>query len=493
MISRRNLLRGMGLAVGAPALAGCGSPYGLLAGAPPPPPATIRGSAVDFQRLNRLTYGPRHTDRARVADSGIHGWLEAQLAPATIDDTRCDLRLRPLDSLRLDAATLFDLYGDKLFDERDTLSLPTELRQGTLLRQIYSERQLYEVMVEFWSDHFHISVEKGECFYLKTVDDRAVIRPHALGNFRDLLWASVHSPAMLIYLDNQANEQGRPNENYARELLELHTLGVDGGYTQRDVMELARCLTGWSVKEHFWRGEFTFRPEVHDLGPKRVLGVDVAPSGQAEAEQVVELLARHERTAHVIAHKLARRFLGDDPPPPLVQAAARAFQQSNGEIKALLQVLLFDGLAQMTVLPPKFKRPVNFVTAALRQTQAETDGGAAIHAYLLRMGQLPFAWPTPDGFPDRNADWMTNLLPRWQFALALVRNEVPGTSVDLMATIAADSAVAAQLARLSDLLLGGPLPAATSAALLQSIQTADVDQTALCAATLLASPHFQWR
>ncbi|MCE7985271.1 MAG: DUF1800 domain-containing protein [Caldilinea sp. CFX5] len=490
---RRTFLKLLGLAAGAQALAGCGSLYGQLAGLPPAPPPDLPGTAVEFQLLNRLTYGPRHTDRAQLADMGMPAWVEEQLAPDLLDDGPCDLRLRPLDSVTLDAASLFDLYGDRIFDDKDTDQAPTELRQATLLRQVYSRRQLYELLVEFWSDHFNISVEKGDCFYLKTVDDREVIRRHALDNFRDLLWASVHSPAMLVYLDNQANEKSHPNENYARELLELHSLGVDGGYSQTDVMELARCLTGWSVKERFWRGEFTFRADLHDEGHKRVLGMAIAPSGQSEAEQVVERLATHESTARFLVHKLARRFLGDAPPAALLQTATQAFQQTQGDIKAVLRVLLLDGLTARQPLPPKFKRPVNFVASALRQTHAETDGGAAIHAYLQRMGQLPFAWPTPDGFPDRDADWMANLLPRWQFALALVRNEIPGATVDLAALTAGHSTLPALIDRLSELFLGAPLPPPANAALQQSLAAATAEPATLLAASLLAAPAFQWR
>jgi len=204
------------------------------------------------------------------------------------------------------SATELADWSEGLFDDVDKQSVPRELARATLIRQVYSRRQLYEVMVEFWTDHFNISVEKGDCWFLKTVDDRSVIRPHALGKFRDLLWASAHSPAMLVYLDNQVNYKGAPNEHYARELMELHTLGVHGGYTQQDVQDLARCLTGWSVKEAFWRGDFTFNAGQHDPEAKTVLGLTISPDGQGEAERVVEMLAAHASTARFIATKLGR-------------------------------------------------------------------------------------------------------------------------------------------------------------------------------------------
>lgn len=491
--SRRTFLKLMGLVAGSTTLAGCNSIYGQIAGSSPPPTLELTGSSAEFQLLNRLTYGPRHTDRAHIAGIGVQAWIEEQLAPAAIDDSQCELRLRPFDSLTLDPAALFDMYGDGLFDEQDRESAPAELRQATILRQVYSQRQLFEVMVEFWSDHFNISVQKGDCFYLKTIDDREVIRTHALGNFRDLLWASAHSPAMLIYLDNQVNEKSHPNENYARELMELHTLGVDGGYTQNDVMELARCLTGWSVKERFWRGQFTFRPEMHDDGHKEVMGLQIAPSGQAEAELVVEMLASHEHTARFITRKLAHRFLGDDPPADVVQSATDTFRRTGGDIKSVIRVLLLDGLAPRQKQLPKFKRPVNFVVSALRQSHAETNVGAAIHAYLVRMGQSPFDWPTPDGYPDSNIDWMNNLLPRWQFALSLVRNELPGTLVDVEMLLGDALTLPRQISRLSELFLGSSIPPDKSELLLQSLAQAGDEIHIILAAGLLASPAFQWR
>ncbi len=173
------------------------------------------------------------------------------------------LRVRRFDTLVMDNSIIFGVQEE---------NVRRELQQAALLRAIYSRRQLYEVMVDFWSDHFSISTLKGDCAWLKTIDDREVIRPHALGNFGELLWASMHSPAMLHYLDNQENHAGGPNENYARELLELHTLGVTAGYTQRDVQEVARGLTGWTVDDHLFRGQFRFTPEQHDDGAKTVLG-----------------------------------------------------------------------------------------------------------------------------------------------------------------------------------------------------------------------------
>jgi uncharacterized protein (DUF1800 family) len=323
------------------------------------------------------------------------------------------------------------------------------------------------LIVEFWSDHFNIFVEKGNCFYLKTVDDRDVIRKNALGSFRDLVWASAHSPAMMVYLDNQANGKSHPNENYARELMELHALGVDGGYSQKDVMELARCLTGWNVKEHFWLGDFVFKDDLHDTGTKNVLGFAVQPSGVKEAEQVIEYLVTHPSAARFIATKLTRRFIADEPPQMIVKKATQTFLKTNGDIKSVLRVILLDGLP---LAQPKYKRPANFVLSALRVLNVETNG-AALHDHLLRMGQLYFNWPTPDGYPDHSKAWQGNLMPRWQFAFELIRNEIADTKHKLkdLLDVSSTGILQDDVNALTSLLLGAPLERLTRDELIDSV------------------------
>jgi hypothetical protein len=494
-LSRRAFLRLAGLVTASVAAAACAPVYSRLGGPAEPPPAEPWPAPPPpaLAGLNRLTFGPRLAERQRVAEIGLAGWIEEQLAPETLDDGPAGWRLRSFDTLRMSPDDLATL-SNRLFDDLDTTTVPNELRQATLVRQVYSRRQLYELLVEFWTDHFNISVEKGDCFFLKTIDDREVVRPHALGRFRDLLWASAHSPAMLVYLDNQVNGKDAPNENYAREVMELHTLGVNGGYTQTDVMELARALTGWTVKPNFWRGEFKFDPQQHDPGVKHVLGLRLEPGGQAEAEAVLEHLAVHPTTAQFIAAKLARRFLADEPAPAIVERAAAAFLKTGGDLKAVLRVLLLDGLAgPAPSAQPKFKRPAHFVVSALRALNAETNGGPMLQDYLQRMGQPYFAWPTPDGFPDRSAPWQGNLLPRWQFSLALARNEINGTAVALPEASASPLAL---LGGLSERLLGAALPPAAGAELLGALRAAGAeneDLPSILTAGLLSAPAFQWR
>lgn len=507
-MNRRRFLQLAGLVAGSAALAACdnvnplGQPIArareYAAGLPSPLTPLPVGEGDGFAVLSRLTFGPRVEERQRAAEIGLPAWLEEQLVPEQIEDDGLRVLLGRFDTLTMKPHELH-AWSDKLFDEEDRTTVPDELRQATLLRQIYSRRQLYEVMVDFWTDHFNISVEKGDCFYLKTVDDRDVIRPHALGNFRDLLWASAHSPAMLVYLDQHVSDKTHPNENYAREIMELHTLGVEGGYSQQDVMELARCFTGWTVKEHWWRGEFTFDPAKHDAGPKTVLGMKLAPSGQAEAEAVIEKLATHPSTARFIAGKLAHRFLGANASPEIIQRAAQTFLQTNGDIRSVLRVIVLDGLSPSPSgrggWGVRVKRPLHFITSALRQLSATTNSSLALHEYLARMGQRHFHWPTPDGYPDRDEAWLGNLQPRWQFALTLVNNEIDGTRLDLaglLTTLNAHSPeeMAGQFALL---LLGQSLPANERNALLAALKDAGDELPRVLVAGLLASPAFQWR
>ncbi len=493
-LSRRDFLKLASLVTASAALSSCAPAlaYRKLAGDLPTVPWTAL-PAADFLALNRITFGARVEERARFVEIGLQAYIEEQLDFETINDFACDLQLSTFKTLKMQANELEGI-SNQLFDGYDREKAPNELRQATFLRQLYSKRQLYEVMVEFWSDHFNIFMDKEKEFFLKTVDDREVIRKHALGNFRDLVWASAHSPAMMIYLDNQANEKSHPNENYARELMELHTLGVDGGYTQKDVMELARCLTGWNVKEHFWLGDFVFKEDLHDTGDKNILGLSIQPSGQAEAEQVIEMLVMHPSTAKFICTKLTRRFIADDPPTQLIEKAAQTFLDTNGDIKSALRVILLDGLP---LAQPKYKRPVNFLLSALRMLNVETDG-VALQEYLIRMGQLYFNWPTPDGYPDYSEAWQGNLMPRWQFAFALIRDELKDTKHNLNALLDVSSTGILQddIDSITSLLLGAPIDRFARNEIIDSVRAAgatEEETRQIIAASIIASPAFQWR
>ncbi len=491
-LSRRDFLKLGALVSASAALSSCAPVYRRIAGDLPAMP-WVPLHERDFIALQRLTFGPRVEERARFTEIGLQAWIEEQLTFESINDFDSDLLLAPFKTLKM-AANELEAISNDIFDNYKRDKVPNELRQATLMRQVYSKRQLYEVMVEFWNDHFNIYVEKGTCFYLKTVDDREVIRKHALGSFRDLVWASAHSPAMMIYLDNQANEKSAPNENYARELMELHTLGVDGGYTQQDVMELARCLTGWNVKEHFWLGDFVFKDDLHDTGTKNVLGLTIVNDGIKEAEQVIEMLVMHPNTARFICTKLARRFIADEPSHELVEKAAQTFLDTKGDIKSVLRVILIEGLPLAQL---KYKRPAHFALSALRMLNAQTDG-VAVHEHLMRMGQSYFNWPTPDGYPDNSTAWQGNLMPRWQFAFELIRGEVKGTKLGLkeLMDVASTGSLQDDVDSVASLLLGAPLAAIARDELVASVRSAgatEEETLQIVTAGLLASPAFQWR
>lgn len=373
--------------------------------------------------LNRATYGPRPGQIAEVERLGRERWLEQQLDYDNIRDTALDWRLRRYDTLQMKPRDLLS-FG------RDQWYVANELARATLIRAIFSERQLYEVMVGFWSDHFSIYHFKNDMeivVFLKTVDDREVIRRHALGKFGDLLRASAHSPAMLYYLDNTSNEQSHPNENYAREIMELHTLGVDGGYTERDIQEVARCFTGWTADE---RGEFTFKGEWHDLGAKTVLGHEIpARGGKEDGDRVLDILTNHPSTARFICTKLVRRFVADNPPTAIIEACVKTWNETEGDIRCILRTLFnhpdFDNA------PSKFKRPFEYVVSLLRATNANYDGDADLITRLEQMGQRPFAWVTPDGYPDEADIWANNIFSHWEFARDLAEGSIPGVEVDL--------------------------------------------------------------
>ena len=379
-----------------------------------------------FHLLSRAAYGPWPGDLEKVRTMGSEQWIEEQLNPESIDDTACDLRARRFETIWHEPGTCYE-YKKPVLRE--------EITRHTLLRALYSKRQLLEVMVGFWTDHLNINLEKGDCIYLKPSDDRLVIRAHALGKFKELIRASATSPAMLVYLDGKENQKKEPtdvpNENYARELLELHTLGVDGGYTQADVYEAARSLTGWRLRTGWRKGTVYFDPGLHDDGLKRVLGQFIpARGGMTDVDRLVEIACDHPATAHHIATKLVRRFVSDDPPDSLVKQLASVFTATGGDIKSLLRVV-FTSDEFKSAKGLKFKRPFQYIVSCLRALGADTHAHQPLIEYLQRMGQGPFQYPTPDGYPDRTAPWLGTLLWRWNFAFSAASNRLPTVNIPL--------------------------------------------------------------
>ncbi|HZQ05052.1 MAG TPA: DUF1800 domain-containing protein [Anaerolineae bacterium] len=524
-------------------------------------PADFAATDPAVLALNRIAFGPRPGDVERVQAMGIEAYIEQQLAPESLDDIHVDEMLRVFPSLTMDIPALIQNYavpfmksangkgknrmtaGGGLFGSPDDptqmggmpmmadyrLQGVLELVQATLLRQVYSERQLFELMVDFWTNHFNIYILKNQCRVLKTWDDREVIRKHALGKFRDLLMASAKSPAMLIFLDNVNNVKGVPQENYARELMELHTVGVDGGYTQSDVQNVARAFTGWSVEaprrsvlgpDYAEAGSFLFRPRQHDNDAKTVLGMNLpAGLGIRDGEQVLEMLAKHPKTAQHISSKLVQRFVDDVPPPALVARAADTFLKTDGDIRAVMSTILHSDEFK-TSFGKKVKRPLEFIASSLRALDASpTDvdlkkvalKGALgsklqtrkrqpdepIARTLRALGQVPFLWPAPNGYPDAAAAWVNtnNLLTRWNFSLALTSGRVLEFDAEL-APAAQGATPDALVNEWSEKILHRALPDADRAKLIEYVRgdnSPDNGRVANLVALLLASPHFQYR
>src|SRR6266542_2717845 len=313
-----------------------------------------------------------------------------------------------------------------------------ELQMSRVLRAVYSERQLQEVMVDFWTNHFNVFAGKGADRWLLTSYDRDTIRPNTLGKFYDLLLADAKSPAMLFYLDNvqsvspSAQQQPRGiNENYARELMELHTLGVDGGYTQKDVQEVARCFTGWTIVAprgggiaanailngrmtemlREYAGTFRFNARVHDDGEKIVLGQKIpAGGGMSDGLAVLNILAHHPSTARFIATKLVRHFVSDDPPPELVERVSQTFLKTDGDIREVLKAIFFSPeFNSAEAYRAKIKRPFELVVSAVRTLGADTNGGPQLHQWMARMGQPLYGFQTPNGYSDVAENWVNTV------------------------------------------------------------------------------------
>lgn len=383
----------------------------------------IEGDDEAGRMLARCGFGARPADR--VGFPGAAAWIEAQLAFASIDDTDCERRLRRFESLHVPAGEAFEFHDHVV---------RRELQARILLGAVHGARQLHESATEFWRDHFSLSIAKGECAWLATSFERDALRPHALGSFRELLRAVLLHPAMLWYLDGRLNraDSGAPNENHARELLELHTLGLGGGYTQRDVQAAAHSLSGWTSRGlgEQRKGSVAFDPARHDDGAKELLGDELAAGlGADEVERVVDRVAAHPSTARFLARKLCVRYVADDPPADVVEAVAVEFARCGGRIDAALRVL-FAHDAFRASRGAKLKRPLHYVASALRACACDADATPALLAYLDRLGHAPYQWPTPDGYPATAEHWRSGLLWRWRFAEDLARDTIVGARVD---------------------------------------------------------------
>src|SRR5271165_6899237 len=489
-----------------------------------PMPADPYRRAVYVAAIDRIEQKEQQKQDSTMAPAntstppGTPPSLQPSMQPATAEQRRQDRReahglvddlaLLPPDArmkriLALPVAQQRDLTQGISFEKRQALLsglsplqretvlalnnpagvINNEVQSAKLLRAVYSDRQLEEVLTDFWFNHFNVFIGKGADHYLVTAYERDAIRPHVLGKFKDLLIATAKSPAMLFYLDNwqsegpdseaargvpahgpnanappwrrgvmfpvprppqsrqqpnpQNNQQKRSsglNENYARELMELHTLGVNGGYTQQDVTQVARFFTGWTIEQPNQGGGFTYKPRLHEPGEKAVLGHKIKESGENEGMQVLEMLAHHPSTARFVSTELAQRFVSDDPPKSLIDAMAKTFLKTDGDIRAVLETMFRSPeFWAPEAYRARVKTPFEFVVSSLRATQADVIDPQPLLGMLNKMGMPLYGMQPPTGYSTRADVWVNSsaLLDRMNFALALVTNRLPGTSFDL--------------------------------------------------------------
>jgi uncharacterized protein (DUF1800 family) len=511
--------------------------------------------------LNRISFGPRPGDVARVREMGLEKYIEQQLYPERIVDASMTSRLNGFETLTKSSRDLADDYflpamraraqakkdagssdsaqndgkpertPAEMEAQRKQREVVAELSEQKILRAAFSERQLEEVMTDFWFNHFNVFAGKGPTQIYLTEYERDAIRPHVFGKFRDLLEATATSPAMLFYLDNwestdpnapdprtQARERMGPrgpfgpfgprrqpimtaprpapqnqnkqkrglNENYGRELMELHTLGVDGGYTQDDVIAVARSFTGWTIAGPRQGGGFRFEPRMHDKGEKTVLGHKIKAGGERDdGEKVLDILAKHPATARFISTKLVRRFVSDTPPPALVDRAAARFQATDGDIREVLRTILTSPeFFAADAYRAKIKTPFEFVVSAVRATGTDVASALPLVQTVRQLGMPLYFCQPPTGYADRADAWVNTgaLLNRMNFALSLVSGRMRGVEPapsGLPPATGADSLVASVLAN--------DISSATASTLAKATDPKQV------AALTLGSPEFQRR
>jgi uncharacterized protein (DUF1800 family) len=392
--------------------------------------------------------------------------------------------------------------------------ITNDLREAKLFRAIYSNRQLEEVLVDFWFNHFNVFEGKDRSAAYLASYERDAIRPHVLGKFHDLLLATARHPAMLMYLDNWQSMSGEVyrigpfapppnlnratgfgtqphglNENYGRELLELHTLGVNGGYTQQDVIEVARCFTGWTIRNPAEQPEFVFAPFMHEPAEKTVLGHKITAGGEQDGLQVIDILSRHPSTARYISTKLARRFVSDDPPAALVDRMAQTFLKTGGDLRAVMQTMLTSReFFSEAAWQAKVRSPLEMVAGSVRAIDAWPADTFILAQKVADMGEPLYGKETPNGYRDTADAWLStaNVMTRMDFARKLANGEIGGVRVDLNRFAANDVAAAA----------GGLLHRDLSAQTLGAMQKGLQDRPAepsLLVTLILSSPDFQRR
>jgi uncharacterized protein (DUF1800 family) len=543
--------------------------------------------------LNRLAFGPRPGDVERVKQMGLANWIEKQLHPDSIDDSAMEARLAAYPTLQMSSAQLIKEYprpkkalkeeqrreqaeaqpGDKaaavmandMRAERNAGGIPrafaedshrprrviAELSMAKMIRAIYSERQLQQVMDDFWFNHFNVYAAKGADVWLLTSYERNAIQPHTFGKFQDLLEATAKSPAMLFYLDNylsvdpnaaqrmaqeramrqrmryyrfgfpfpppmQGSQAQRKqqdlrgiNENYGRELMELHTLGVDGGYTQRDVIQVADSFTGWSIERPKQGASFIFREQLHDSAPKFVLGKKIHAGGMKDGEEVLQLLAHDPHTAQHISLELAQRFVSDNPPPALVHRMAQTFLSSDGDIRSVMRTMIYSPeFWSREAYNAKIKTPFELVVSTARALGADVDNPLPLVMWTARIGEPLYLCQPPTGYSDKADAWVNTgaLLNRMNYSMALASNHLRGSYCDVGSLLGLENTRDPKVAldRAVQVFLDGQVAKATVQTLDKQLENPQILQARLddpvkqvnlgvIAGLVLGSPEFQRR
>ena len=438
--------------------------------------------------LRRVTFGVTADLLADVKHQGVTGWLNHQLNPTSVRDSVCSKALQRFDLINLSSLQLYRTLEAR--NKQYSWDAMEQLSQATLMRAVMSKRQLFEVMVDFWNNHFNVTCPSDKVWQTRTMHDVVVIRRHALGRFEDMLLACAQSPAMLQYLNNESSTGDNPNENYGRELLELHTVGL-GYYTEHDMHQSALALTGWSVQDDD-SAFFDYKPGNRYVGKLKVMGwhsANTSPTaGVAVGTSYLKYLAHHPATAWRLAHKLAVRFVSDTPPTSLVNRMAGAYMQYDTSIVPMLKVL-FSSHELWSSLGQKVRRPYEWVVATMRTlgytatTGHATDDWAGLIYHCADLGMAPLAWNPPNGYPDTQGAWesTSTTLGQWNSAIALVQGwwadgtkGVRKTDINLGFARVGASPTAGQLVdALSLRLLGQKLAPAHRSAILRYYGVAD--------------------
>ncbi|MEP6832750.1 MAG: DUF1800 domain-containing protein [Gemmatimonas sp.] len=455
-----------------------------------PVDSTVNWVDPVLRLARRITTGLTAGEVTAARKIGFSAYLNSQLSPAALDDSAVDAFIATkLPLLSMPYATLV---------MQDSGEVSNQLMDAALYRAAFSKRQLQERMIDFWTDHFTISLNKVGI--RKAIDDRDVIRPLALGKFPDLLRATSKSPAMLVYLDQNLSKYPIPNQNYAREVMELHTLGVNGGYTQTDVAELSRILTGWSVSG----ANFTFTRNNHDRGQagnKVFLGRTFPPMPstataaemQKEGEDAIDMLVAHPSTANYIALKMARWLLAYDPPKAVVDATAAVYLSTGGDIPSMIRTILTPTNLMASV--GKYRRPFHFAAASLRALGASVTNIRSIRGTADAMGMPSFQWEQPNGYPDRIDWWSGLVLMRWKFASTLsTQTSATTTNVDLTPFKALGNTAENVMKVINSQIFGGEIAPGLNTQLLAYLKTGTFNDARIREGLALAisAQQFQW-